>query len=172
MASLTIRTAHNKLGLPSNTEAFQSTIDTLASYVTVKPSNIGSSTIALTLAEVKTMLGLDEQEENDLKGAGQKASAFNQQKVADLSGDLKEMARQSAAKKATIFKAAEAYFFEQAVQLPLADLAAATGMTEQVDALQLGNAPELSLRNLISQDFQPTQLLQPMKIVRALAAGV
>lgn len=171
MASLTIRSVHSKLGLPANLEAFQSTIDTLGSYVTVKANNIGSSTVGLTISEVKTLLGLDEREESDLRDAGQKASSFSQQKVMDLSGDLNEAARQSAARKATIFKAAEAYYFEQAVMLPLGDLAAATGMTDQVEALQLGNAPELSLRNLISPDFQPMQLLQPMRTIKVLASA-
>ena len=171
MASLTIRTVHTKLSLPLSQQDFERTIETLGSYVTIKPNNLGSSLVALTLIQAKTALGLDEQEANDLKDAGQKASSFSQQKVMDLSGDLNEQARQSAAKKATIWKAAEAYYFEQAVQLPLADLAAATGMTDQVDALQLGNAPELTLRNLIPHDFQPIQLLQPMRTVKALMAG-
>ena len=170
--AITVRTIHSKLLLPLGQEAFQATIDKLGSYVTVKPTNLGSSTVSLTLAQVKTALGLDEQESEKLEDFGQQASEFSNQQVSSREQEIALLAQRDAARDATLYSAAKSMFFDQYKDVPLSQLVKLSGMEAEVGALQLGNDRKLSLQEILSRAPRGANLLQPIVEVKALAAGV
>lgn len=170
MASITVRTIHTKLQLATGQEAFQSTIDTLGSHVTVK-TNLGSSTVALTLAEAKTLLGLDEQESQRLEDFGQEASNFDANQMGGREQELALLAQKDAVRDATIYSAARSLIFEQYKNVPLNQLAQLSGMQDEVAALQMGNGGGLSLQRILSTAPKGVNLLQPIRETKALSAG-
>ena len=171
MASLTIRTIHNKLILPINQESFQGTIDKLGDYVTVKPTNLGSSTVSLSLDKVKSVIGLDAQETVNLEDFGQQASEFSDQQVSSREQEIALLGQKDGARDATLYAVTRNVFFDQYKNVPLHQLAVISGMQEEVQALQLGNDRKASLPEILAKVPKGVNLLQPIREVRALTAG-